>query len=181
MWGKKLITPNVLLTCCNCKTPARIQPLPFFNFIHYCRELSLKQAAAHFLWGHSCEVMIAGEALGYKSIPTSVLSLRGRGRIFGALTKVWHVWFFFFTSASSASHSLRLVLISVSCGEWGWGRRERESRGQLLWFVRNTSFHGELGEEGGRKELKHIIMQPGPGVCVCVCASIHKRVRLLFC
>lgn len=37
--------------------------------------------------------------------------------IFGALTKVWHVWFFFFTSASSASHSFLLVLISVSWGE----------------------------------------------------------------
>lgn len=82
MWTKKLIALSALLTCCNHCTPTRIQPLPFLSFIHYCRELSLKQTATHFLRGHLCAVMIAGVALGYKSIPTSVLFARRPGAYF---------------------------------------------------------------------------------------------------
>lgn len=89
------------------------------SVIHRLRtKRSLQQTATHFLRGRLC-VMIAGKALRYKSILASVLFVQWLGCIFGALTKVWHVWFFFFTSASSASHSFRLVLISVSWGERG--------------------------------------------------------------
>lgn len=89
------------------------------SVIHRLRtKRSLQQTATHFLRGRLC-VMIAGKALRYKSILASVLFAQWLGCIFGALTKVWHVWFFFFTSASSASHSFRLVLISVSWGERG--------------------------------------------------------------
>ena len=47
------------------------------SVINACTELSLLWPATHFLRGHLC-VMVAGEALRYKSILASVLSLRGQ-------------------------------------------------------------------------------------------------------
>lgn len=85
-------------------------------------KLSSQPTATLLLWGPLC-VMTADNTIRYKSILAPVLSLKGRGCIFGALTKVWHVWFFLFTSASSASHSFCLVLISVSWRDEGKKQR----------------------------------------------------------
>lgn len=79
--------------------------------------------ATHFLKGGLC-VMIEGKALRVQ-INFSLHPFIQRPKcILRALTKVWHVWFFFFTSASSASHSFLLVLISVS---WGEGKKGEDS------------------------------------------------------
>lgn len=131
--------------------------------------------------------MIAGEALRYKSIPTSVLFSQRPGAYFRStyqsltcLILFLHLRLKCFTlPPSGADLGLLGRERAGGRGGVGWGG---ESRGQLLWFVRNTSFHGELGEEGGRREPERVIMQPAG--CRCerkgrVCLLLRKCARLI--
>lgn len=148
---KKIITPNVLLTC-NWKNLDSHPTTVIFLKYSLLSGTVVKTGSLSFSLG----TFVCGDDSGGGSqlyINSNLCALTRRPGAYFRSTYQSLTCLILFLHLS-----LKCFTLSPSGGDlcllWregrGGGGRERESRGQLLWVVRNTSFCGELGE--GRRE-----------------------------